>query len=65
MQKDAHTVWHSILGEVELTVKGPNFDVFWSKIQLIDFNEDEVIFEVPNVFIQKNFQVNYTFLDED
>jgi chromosomal replication initiator protein len=62
MQKDAHTVWHSILGEVELTVKGPNFDVFWSKIQLIDFNEDEVIFEVPNVFIQKNFQVKFDSL---
>lgn len=59
MQKDTHALWHSILGEVELTIKGPNFDVFWSKIQLVDYDSNEVIFEVPNVFIQRNFQTKF------
>ncbi len=59
MQKDAHALWHSVLGEVELTLKGPNFGFFWSKIKLIDYNDSEVTFEVPNVFIQKNFQTKF------
>lgn len=59
MQRDAQALWHSILGEVELTVKGPNFEVFWQKVKLIDFTDDEVIIEVLNVFIRKNFQVKY------
>jgi len=59
MQKDVHSLWHSVLGEVELTIKGPNFDVFWSKVQLINYDENEAVFEVPNVFIQKNFQTKF------
>lgn len=59
MQRDAQALWHSILGEVELTVKGPNFEVFWQKVKLVDYTDDEVIIEVLNVFIRKNFQVKY------
>lgn len=59
MQKDIHSLWHSILGEVELTIKNPSFEVFWSKIKLIDYDDNEAVFEVPNVFIQKNFQTKF------
>lgn len=59
MQRDAQALWHSILGEVELIVKGPNFEVFWQKVKLVDYSDDEVIMEVLNVFIRKNFQVKY------
>lgn len=65
MQKDVHSLWHSVLGEVELTIKGPNFDVFWSKIELINYDENEAVFEVPNVFIQKNFQTKFDPLMRD
>lgn len=59
MQRDAKTLWHSILGEVELTVKGPNFEVFWQKVELVDYNNEEVTIEVLNPFIRKNFQVKF------
>ncbi len=56
MQKDIHALWHSVLGEVELTLSDAHFVVYWSNTKLVHYDENEAIFEVPNVFIKKQFE---------
>ena len=59
MQQDAHALWHSVLGEVELSVPAPSYTVYWSNLKLTHFDENEAVFEVPNVFIQRQFQTKF------
>lgn len=59
MQKDLHAVWQGILGEVELNLSTPNYTVYWSKTKPVSFDGNELIFEVPNIYIQKNLQTKY------
>lgn len=59
MQKDAHALWHSVLGEVELSVPAPSFTVYWSNTKLLYYDENEAVFEVPNVFIQRQFETKF------
>lgn len=59
MQKDLHAIWQGILGEVELMGLGANYGVFWEKTHPVSFDSNEIIFEVPNIFVQKNLQTKY------
>jgi len=59
MQKDIHTLWQGILGEVELSLSTPNYSVYWSKTKPVSYDQNEMIFEVPNLFVQKNLQTKY------
>ena len=59
MQKDIHALWHSVLGEIELSVSGPNFNMYWSDTKLIRYDENEVLFEVRNVFIKRQFETKF------
>lgn len=59
MQKDIHTLWQGILGEVELSLSTPNYSVYWSKTKPISYDQNEMVFEVPNLFVQKNLQTKY------
>ncbi len=58
MQQDARSIWHSIAGEVELR-SGANYKVYWAKVELVQFNDEEALFEVPNVFIQRQFETKF------
>ncbi len=59
MQKDVHALWHSVLGEIELSVSGPNFNMYWSDTKLIRYDENEALFEVRNVFIKRQFETKF------
>ena len=59
MQKDVQSLWHSVLGEVEMQVSEGNFKVYWAKTHLVSFDENEAIFEVPNVFIKRQFETKF------
>lgn len=59
MQKDIHAIWQGILGEVELNLSTPNYSVYWSKTKPLSCDANEMIFEVPNLFVQKNLQTKY------
>lgn len=54
-----HAVWQGILGEVEIQLSTPNYTVFWSKTRPLSFDGNELIFEVPNIYVQKNLQTKY------
>ncbi|MFZ1301770.1 MAG: chromosomal replication initiator protein DnaA [Candidatus Microsaccharimonas sp.] len=62
MQKDVHTLWHSVLGEIELSVSGPNFNMYWSDTELISYDENEALFEVRNVFIKRQYETKFDSL---
>lgn len=59
MQKDVHALWHSVLGEIELTVSGPSFNMYWSDTKLVRYDENEAVFEVRNVFIKRQFETKF------
>ena len=59
MQKDLHGIWQGILGEVELSLSTPNYSVYWAKTKPVSYDSNELIFEVPNLFVQKNLQTKY------
>ncbi|MFZ1250267.1 MAG: chromosomal replication initiator protein DnaA [Candidatus Microsaccharimonas sp.] len=65
MQVDLHGIWQGILGEVELTLSSGNYTVFWSKTKPISYDGNEMVFEVPNIYIQKNLQTKYDKLIRD
>ena len=59
MQRDMHAIWQGILGEIELSLSTPNYSVYWSKTKPLSYDANEMIFEVPNLFVQKNLQTKY------
>ena len=59
MQKDIHALWQGILGEVELSLSTPNYSVYWAKTKPVSYDQNEIVFEVPNLFVQKNLQTKY------
>ena len=59
MQKDIHALWQGILGEVELNLSTPNYTVYWAKTKPVSYDSNEMIFEVPNLFVRKNLQTKY------
>ncbi len=59
MQRDIHALWQGILGEVELNLSTPNYTVYWANTKLVSFDSNEMVFEVPNLFVQKNLQTKY------
>lgn len=56
MKKDVSAVWHSILGEAQLSVPEAMYAVLWQKLKLLDYDENEVRFEALNVFVKKQFE---------
>lgn len=59
MQRDIHALWKGILGEVELNLSTPNYTVYWANTKPVSYDSNEMIFEVPNLFVQKNLQTKY------
>lgn len=59
MQRDIHALWKGILGEVELNLSTPNYTVYWANTKPVSCDSNEMIFEVPNLFVQKNLQTKY------
>ena len=55
MQQDVRAIWHSILGEMELQ-SGGTYNVFWKNTTLTHFDENEAVFEVPNIFVKRQFE---------
>lgn len=65
MQRDIHALWKGILGEIELNLSTPNYTVYWANTRPVSFDGNEMIFEVPNLFVQKNLQTKYDKLMRD
>ncbi len=54
-----HTLWQSVLGEIELSVSHVNFVTWFKSTELISISDSEAVIAVPNVFAIRQFEVKF------
>ena len=54
-----HSLWQSVLGEIELSVSHATFATWFQNTELLDDDEDNITIAVPNVFAIRQFQIKY------
>ena len=57
-----HSLWQSVLGEIELSVPHATFVTWFKNTELIESSSDQVIIAVPNIFAVRQFQVKFSDL---
>lgn len=55
-----HSLWQSVLGEIEVTVPHATFVTWFKNTELMEASEDRVVIAVPNIFAVRQFQVKFT-----
>lgn len=55
-----HSLWQSVLGEIELTIPHAQFVTWFKNTELVESNDDQVVIAVPNIFAVRQFQVKFT-----
>lgn len=55
-----HSLWQSVLGEIELTVPHATFVTWFKNTELIESSDEQVTIAVPNIFAVRQFQVKFT-----
>lgn len=55
-----HSLWQSVLGEIELTVPHAQFVTWFKNTELIESTDEQVTIAVPNIFAVRQFQVKFT-----
>lgn len=54
-----HSLWQSVLGEIELSVSRINFLTWFKESELLNISDDEAVVAVPNVFAIRQFEVKF------
>jgi len=54
-----HSLWQSILGEIELSVPHPTFVTWFKNTELLNNDENDITIAVPNSFAIRQFQIKY------
>lgn len=54
-----HSLWQSVLGEIELTVPRASFQTWFKPTELIGRDENKLTIAVPNIFAQRQFEVKF------
>ncbi len=55
-----HSLWQSVLGEIELSVPHATFVTWFKNTELLESTDDQVTIAVPNIFAVRQFQVKFT-----
>lgn len=55
-----HSLWQSVLGEIELSVPHAQFVTWFKNTELIESSPEQVTIAVPNIFAVRQFQVKFT-----
>ncbi len=55
-----HSLWQSVLGEIELTVPHATFVTWFKNTELIESNDELATIAVPNIFAVRQFQVKFS-----
>ena len=53
------TLWKSVLGEIELSVSEANFQTWFKGTELVEYNDEEAVVAVKNIFAKKQFEVRF------
>jgi chromosomal replication initiator protein len=54
-----HSLWQSVLSEIELSVSHATFTTWFKNTELIDQNDAGIVIAVPNIFAKKQFEVKF------
>jgi chromosomal replication initiator protein len=54
-----HTLWQSVLGEIEVSISHANFTTWFKNTELIDSTDDVITIAVPNIFVKRQFEVKF------
>ncbi len=54
-----HSLWQSVLGEIELTVPHATFVTWFKNTELLETNDELATIAVPNIFAVRQFQVKF------
>jgi len=54
-----HTLWQSVLGEIEVSISHANFTTWFKNTELIDSTDDIITIAVPNIFVKRQFEVKF------
>ena len=54
-----HSLWQSVLGEIELSVSHATFTTWFKNTELVDQSDAGVVISVPNIFAKKQFEVKF------
>ncbi|RYX79392.1 chromosomal replication initiator protein DnaA [bacterium] len=54
-----HSLWQSVLGEIELSVSHATFVTWFKNTELIQSSDDLVTIAVPNIFAIRQFEVKF------
>lgn len=54
-----HTLWQTVLGEIELTVSRAAFATWFKNTELVDRQADTVSIAVPNIFAKQQFETKF------
>ncbi len=55
-----HSLWQSVLGEIELSVPHATFVTWFQNTELVESSDELVTIAVPNIFAVRQFQVKFT-----
>lgn len=55
-----HTLWQSVLGEIELSIPHATFVTWFKNTELLECDEEQAVVAVPNIFAVRQFQVKFT-----
>jgi chromosomal replication initiator protein len=55
-----HSLWQSVLGEIELTIPHAQFVTWFKNTELVESNSELVTIAVPNIFAVRQFEVKFT-----
>ena len=54
-----HSLWQSVLGEIELSVSHATFVTWFKNTELLDITDQQVTIAVPNIFAIRQFEVKF------
>ena len=55
-----HSLWQSVLGEIELSVPHATFVTWFKNTELVESSDEQVVIAVPNIFAVRQFQVKFS-----
>lgn len=55
-----HSLWQSVLGEIELSVPHATFVTWFKNTELVESTDEQVTIAVSNIFAVRQFQVKFT-----
>ncbi len=55
----SHSLWQSVLGEIEVSVSHATFMTWFKNTELLESSDELVTIAVPNIFAQRQFEVKF------